>query len=44
MGKIAGKWDPMVSVACWDGKFVTGGSAGSIYLWNGGSGSPTKGH
>jgi WD40 repeat protein len=46
MGKISGssKWDPMLSIVCWNDKFVSGGQSGSIYLWSGGSGTPTKGH
>lgn len=44
MLKINGKWDPMLSVIFWNDKFVTGGSAGSVYLWGGGAGNPTKGH
>jgi hypothetical protein len=46
MGKIAGngKWDPMLSAVCWDGRFVTGGVSGNIYLWNGTTGTPSKVH
>jgi len=47
MGKITGnggKWDPMLSAICWDGKYVTGGTSGAVYLWNGGSGIPTISH
>ena len=45
MGKLAGnKWDPMVSALYWNDKFISGGSAGSVYLWSGNIGNPTKGH
>ncbi len=47
MGKISGnggKWDPMLSAVCWDNKYVTGGTSGAIYLWNGGNGIPSAGH
>lgn len=48
MGKLAGngKWDPMVSAFYWKDKdrFVSGGSEGAIYLWNGNSGTPFKNH
>jgi hypothetical protein len=44
LGKITGKWDPMVSCVYWSGKFVTGGSSGNVYVWGGNTGIPTKGH
>lgn len=44
MGKLSGKWDPMVSCIYWNGKYVTGGSSGSLYAWGGNIGNPTKGH
>jgi microtubule-associated protein-like 6 len=44
MGKIPGKWDPMLSVVCWNDKFVTGGSSGNLYFWSGSTGNPTKAH
>lgn len=46
MGKISGssKWDPMLSIVCWNGKFVSGGASGSVYYWNGGNGVSSKGH
>ena len=47
MGKVVGsgnKLDPMLSAVCWDGKYVTGGTSGAIYLWNGGNGVPSAGH
>jgi hypothetical protein len=45
-GKISGssKWDPMLSVVCWNDKFVSGGQSGSVYLWSGNSGTASKGH
>lgn len=42
--KIQGKWDPMMSVVFWNGKFVSGGSAGTLYLWSGSTPITTKGH
>ncbi len=42
LGKIAGKWDPMVSAIWWNNNYVTGGSSGNIYLWSGSNGTPTK--
>lgn len=44
MGKIPGKWDPMVSVVYWNDKFVTGGASGSLYVWSGNTGNPNKAH
>jgi hypothetical protein len=45
MGKLASnKWDPMLSVVYWNDKFITGGVSGSVYLWSGNNGNPTKGH
>jgi len=44
MGKIPGKWDPMLSVVYWNDKFVTGGSSGNLYVWSGSTGNPTKAH
>ena len=44
MCKVPGKWDPMVSVVYWNNKFVSGGSAGNIYLWSGTTGISSKGH
>lgn len=44
MGKIPGKWDPMLSTVYWNDKYVSGGASGSIYLWNGNNGVATKGH
>ena len=44
MCKVPGKWDPMVSVAYWNGKFVSGGYSGSLYLWSGTTGIVSKGH
>jgi hypothetical protein len=46
MGKISGsnKWDPMLSIVCWNDKFVSGGQSGSVYLWSGGNGTASKGH
>ena len=44
MCKVPGKWDPMVSVVYWNGKFVSGGYSGSLYLWSGTTGVHSKGH
>ena len=44
MCKVPGKWDPMVSVVFWNDKFVSGGSAGNLYLWSGSTAVLTKGH
>ena len=44
MGKVPGKWDPMVSVVYWNDKFVSGGSNGTIYLWSGTNSVATKAH
>ena len=48
MGKISGssKWDPMLSAVYWKDKdkFVTGGTSGTVYLWSGNTGMPTKEH
>lgn len=44
MCKVPGKWDPMVNVVYWNDKFVSGGSAGGVYLWTGGTSVMTKGH
>lgn len=44
LGKIPGKWDPMVSCVYWNDKFVTGGSSGNVYVWAGNTGNPSKGH
>lgn len=44
MCKLPGKWNPMVSVVCWNQKFVSGGSEGGVYLWSGTSGALSKGH
>jgi len=42
MQKINGKWDPMISVVYWNDKYISGSSGGSVYLWGGGAGQPTK--
>lgn len=44
LGKIPGKWDPMVSAICWNDKFVTGGASGRLYSWAGTTGNPAQGH
>jgi WD40 repeat protein len=44
MCKVAGKWDPMVSVVYWNDRFVSGGSEGVLYLWTGSNSVTTKGH
>jgi hypothetical protein len=47
MGKISGnggKWDPMLSAIYWNNKFITGGTSGTVYLWNGANGTPCVGH
>ena len=44
MCKIPGKWDPMLSVVCSNGKYVSGGASGSVYLWSSNTGAATKGH
>lgn len=44
LGKIPGKWDPMVSAIYWNDKYITGGSSGKIYAWAGNSGNPSVGH
>lgn len=40
--KLNGKWDPMLCVVCWNDKYISGGASGSVYLWSGGPGVPTK--
>ena len=44
LGKIPGKWDPMVSAIYWNDKYVTGGSSGKVYCWAGSTGNPTAAH
>ena len=44
LGKIPGKWDPMVSCIYWNDKLITGGSSGKVYAWAGNTGNPTAGH
>lgn len=44
LGKVPGKWDPMVSCVYWNDKFVTGGCSGNVYLWAGSTGNPFRGH
>ena len=40
MGKVPGKWESMYSVAFLDGaKYLSGGSSGALFLWNGGAAS-----
>lgn len=40
----ATKWDPMLSAVYWKDKFVTGGTSGAVYLWNGNVAATSKGH
>ncbi len=44
MCKVPGKWDPMVSVVCWNDKYVSGGIQGTLYLWSGTTSISTKAH
>jgi hypothetical protein len=45
MGKISnGSWDPMFCVAHNDGKFISGGGSGALYVWSGGNGTKIEGH
>jgi WD40 repeat protein len=34
----------MLSVVFWNDKFISGGASGSVYLWAGNVGNPSKGH
>ena len=45
MGKVPGKWEPMCSIAYLDGsKYVSGGSSGNIFFWNGGAAARIEAH
>lgn len=45
MGKVPGKWEPMCSVAFLEGsRYVSGGSSGSLFFWNGGSAFKIEAH
>lgn len=38
------KVDPMLSAVFWNGKYVTGGLSGSVYLWSGTTATISQGH
>lgn len=38
------KVDPMLSAVFWNGKYVTGGLSGSVYLWSGTTATLSQGH
>ena len=45
LGKLPGKWDPMVSCFYHNKNYVSGSSKGNIYVWTGGSASkPNNAH
>lgn len=45
MASIPGKKvDPMLCAIYWNGKYVTGGLSGGIYLWNGTTATLCQGH
>lgn len=44
MGKVPGKWDPMLSVAVCDKKYISGSASGALYVWTGGAGTRVEAH
>ena len=45
MGKVSGTWDPMLCIAhVGEGKYVSGGSTGAVYLWSGNSAKGLAAH
>lgn len=38
------KIDPMLTAVCWNGKYVSAGASGGVYLWNGNTAAAGQGH